>query len=171
MTEDFKQKLTDYLANNITKTEPTPKIGLDYAEIHNYVNTTDFPWGKLLPEDYNQLKLEGSITDAFSDKVVAYGSYKKNSTTKGIILVMDGLFNLIKVYLSYSNGVELNPIQCMKQAEDGTYYLIDKTANLRFVMLNNFTQINSNGEYILDFRKEMGVCLKQNISDIWHLYF
>lgn len=152
MTEDFKQKLTDYLVNNVTKTEPTPKTEFDYIEIQNYVNTTDFPWGKLLPKVYAQLELKGSIIDSISNKVIAYGSYRSDSVTKGIILVMDGTFNLIKVFTSYSNGTELNPIQCMKQAEDGTYYLIDKVTRLRFVMVNNFSQPNANGEYVLNFR-------------------
>lgn len=150
MTEDFKQKLTNYLVNNVTKTEPTPKTEFDFTrQITNlYVR-----WNKFLPEYYSYFKLNGSIIDNISNKVVVYGSYyDRNNNARGIIIILDDSFNPIKTFYSYSNGTDLNPIQCMKQAEDGTYYLVDKATNLRFVMVNNFSQPNTNGEYVLNFR-------------------
>lgn len=147
MTEDFKQKLTDYLVNNVTKTEPTPKTIFDY-----YGEVEWSVWENYLP-NYSEIDLKGSIIDNVSNKVIVYGDYTVSDLSKkGIIIVLDGTLTPIKTFLSYSNGTELNPIQCMKQAEDGTYYLVDKATNLRFVMVNNFSQPNTNGEYVLNFR-------------------
>lgn len=83
---------------------------------------------------------------------VLYGGYiDDNNNVRGIITLFDSDFNPVKTIYEYDNGVKLRYIQCMRQAEDGTFYYIDdatfsygspdliETSQKRFVMVNNFT--------------------------------
>ena len=149
MTEDFKKRLIDYLTNSINATSPTPKTSFDESDVLD-----DSVWDSILPSGYEDLHFNGSVVDSISNKVILYGYYTLNSVDKGIIVILDETFTPIKVFASYSNATELNPIQCMKQAEDGTYYLIDKVTNLRFVMVNNFYLQNANSEYVLSLDRK-----------------
>ena len=81
----------------------------------------------------------------------------------GIIILIDNNFNPIKTFFSFTSGTKLRYIQCMNQADDGTFYYLDdavfsynnpinvETSQKRFVMVNNFSS-SIDGTYILNLR-------------------
>lgn len=148
MTAEFQDMLEDYLVNNFNTTDPMPKTEFDEINVQN-----PSVWSNFLPTNYSDIHYVGSVIDSVSNNVIIYGYYTQENVDKGIITILDGTFTPIKSFFTYNDGTTINPVQCLKQAEDGTYYLIDKTTNLRFVMVNNFSAENRNGQYVLDLRK------------------
>lgn len=152
MTEDYKEKLLDYITGDITPTSPTTD------EIFKEQN--DIPrswWTDYLPNTWNHFRYEGMVApnELTSNLTVLYGGYlDTDNNSHGIITLVDENFKPIKTIYEFSSGTPLRYIQYMKQAEDGTFYFIDDTAftftqnqeaitsQKRFVMVNNFTLIN-----------------------------
>lgn len=152
MTEDYKEKLLDYITGDITPTSPTTD------EIFKEQN--DIPrswWTDYLPNTWNNFRYEGMVApnELTSNLTVLYGGYlDTNNNSHGIITLIDENFKPIKSIYEFSSGTPLRYIQYMKQADDGTFYFIDDrvftntqnqeaiTSQKRFVMVNNFTLIN-----------------------------
>lgn len=147
MTNNFKENLAGYVVAKLNRFAPVVRTRFLETDVLD-----DTPWDSVLPSNRTYLHYNGSVIDDISNNVILYGYYTENNVNKGIITILDETFTPIKSFTAYSNGTTLNPIQCMKQAEDGTYYLIDKTTRLRFVMVNNFSSQNVNGDYVLNFR-------------------
>jgi len=145
MTENFKSILKEYLVGNVDTTNPAPKQRFD--EVTDLSNTL---WNSSLPE---QAFLSDSIVDKISNKIILYGWYNQDGESKGFITILNDSYNPEKTFFTYNDGTYIKPIQCMRQAEDGTYYLVDKTTHLRLVMVNNFSQQDASGNYSLKFRK------------------
>ncbi len=156
MTQDFKSILEDYITNNIVPTSQQAKTEFDEADVLSFSHWTSLL--PVVPEGHTMnLEFNGYVVDEASNKIIIYGYYSISggNSTKGIIILLDETFNPIKSFLTYSNGTELNKIECMKQAEDGTFYLVENGVNNvpRFVLVNNFSSQNANGDYVLNFRK------------------
>jgi hypothetical protein len=164
MTEDYKKNLLDYVTGNIQEGTPTTD-----EIIKEIIEVNRSKWTKYLPNGWTDFHFEGIIQDNKNDALVLYGGYRELDSTEinnkvyGIIIILDNNFNPIKTFYEYNNGTKLRYIKNMKQAEDGTYYMVDDTnfafkqndtilsSTKRLVMLNNFTT-NIDGSYVLVFR-------------------
>ena len=173
MTDEAKLQLLNYVVNNIEPTVPNDdEIFLEQGEIDS--NTFLNKIFSLLPENTTAWRyhFEGMIeaNELTSNLSILYGGlhYTIDGTTYtdiGLILLLDENFNIVKGITKYSSGTYLRYIQEMRQAEDGTFYLIDdivgtafttgnqsKTSQKRFVMTNNFTfksQLTDDYEVVL----------------------
>lgn len=152
MTENYKEKLLDYITGDITPTSPTTDE--IFKEENNIPRSW---WTNYTPNTWNNFRYEGMVApnELTSNLTVLYGGYlDANNNSHGIITLVDENFKPIKSIYEFSSGTPLRYIQYMKQAEDGTFYFIDDTAftftqneqamtsQKRFVMVNNFTLIN-----------------------------
>jgi hypothetical protein len=163
MTEDYKKNILNYITNMVNKTTPTTD------EI--FVNETRInrnKWLGFFPRSWTDFRYEGMVApdETTTGLGVLYGGYlDTDNNVRGIITLFNNDFEPIKTIYEYSSGTPLRYIQCMKQAEDGTFYFIDDrafsytqreqvlTSQKRFVMVNNFTILNSlTNDYEVNFR-------------------
>lgn len=166
MTDRYKINLLNYVLNNIEPTNPT------YEEI---INGEDYiareEWENFLPENAAAIWIENIISanELSSSYSILYGGFVTDAAGDdpyGIIILVDENFKPVKTIYNFSSGTPLRYIQCMAQAEDGTFYYIDdsmyshsqpgKTYNSqkRFVMVNNFTLIDPmTSDYSISLRK------------------
>lgn len=172
MTENYKEQLLNYVTGNLEETSPTSEeIFKEIIEI-NRSN-----WVGFMPNRWDNMKIEGLIKSKTNEMIILYGGYILNSDVKGFIILLDKNFNPIKYFEEFSSGTPLRYIQCMKQAEDGTFYFIDDTSyssgetsdimsnQKRFVMINNISialnniyEINLRTSYIFDFSYQNFYC-------------
>lgn len=164
MTEDYKKNLLDYATGNIQEGTPTTdEIIKEMIE----VNRSD--WAGFYPTSYSGFRFEGLISadENTSGLFILYGGYYLNNdktNSKGIIILLDTNFKPIKAFYKFDSGTDLRYIQCMKQDENGSFYMIDdtywsdnyetqgfKNGTRRFVLLNNFS-VQTDGEYKLILR-------------------
>ena len=149
MTEEAKKNLLDYMLGKMPS-----ESGVE-EEIFRSIN--DIPrteWIPFLPSNFNNFHIEGVISpnETSTSLGVMYGGYTTlDNDVKGFIMLFDENFAPVKTFFKYDNGIDLRYIQCLRQAEDNTFYMIDstnysytpnqslKTSEKRFVMLNNFT--------------------------------
>lgn len=163
MSDDYKKDILNYITNMINQTEPTTE------EIFAYQDSIDRrKWTPYLPSTWWNFRYEGMIApnENTTGLGVLYGGYiDVNQNVRGIITLFDENFIPVKSIYEYSSGTPLRYIQCMNQAEDGTFYFIDDTAfteaqseeaqtsQKRFVMVNNFTIPDTlNNDYEVNLR-------------------
>ena len=163
MTEDYKEKLLDYITGDITPTSPTTD---EIFKEQNNISRSY--WNNCLPTSWNNFRYEGMVApnELTSNLTVLYGGYlDTNNNSYGIITLVDENFKPIKSIFEFSSGTPLRYIQYMKQADDGTFYFVDdavftytqaqqsRTSQKRFVMANNFTLINQlTNDYQINLR-------------------
>lgn len=166
MTNNYKVNLLNYVLNNIEPTSPTDEEIINGEE---YIDRS--VWDDFLPENTISFWIEDIIpsNELTSSYSIMYGGFctEENSTNgKGIIILIDNNFRPIKTIYNYSSGTPLRYIKCLKQAEDGTFYLVDdiaypinraqvsSTSQKRFVMVNNFTLIDPiTNDFSVNLRK------------------
>lgn len=152
MTDEYKRQILDYITNLLNRTKPdNSEVFLEQEEI------SKDKWEEIIPDSYMKVRFEDMIAgnELTTNLSVLYGGYYLTSSIQyGIIVLVDENFNPVKAILEYDSGTKLRYIQRMKQAEDGTFYLVDdevftpdkitqaKTSQKRFVMTNNFTVKN-----------------------------
>ena len=163
MTEEAKKNLLDYMLGKMPSESDVEE------EIFQSINETDRSvWEPFLPSSWNNFYIEGIISpnETSTSLGIMYGGYiDENNNVKGIIILFDENFMPVKTFYSYDSGTDLRYIQCMRQSEDETFYIVDstnfsfvasqdlKTSEKRFVMLNNFTiKNNSLNDYNLNLR-------------------
>lgn len=158
MTEDYKEQLLNYVTGNLEDTSPTTdEIFKEIVE----VNRSN--WAGYMPSNWSNMKIEGLIKSITNGNIVLYGGYILNSVTKGFVIITDNNMKPLKYIDKFNSGTDLRYIQCMKQAEDGTFYFIDdasyspdETSDImnsqkRFVMTNNFS-VAIDGDYEINLR-------------------
>lgn len=160
MTEDYKKNLLDYVTGNLQEGTPTAD-----EIIKEVIEVERSKWVGYFPNGWDAFRIEGLIKSKTNDTIILYGGYKEYSTSNpyGLIILIDNNFNPIKTFYSFSNGTRLRYIQCMNQADDGTFYYLDDsiysyndpvgvlTSQKRFVMVNNFSS-SIDGTYVLNLR-------------------
>lgn len=159
MTEDYKENLLDYVTGNLE--EGTPTSDEIFKEI---IELNRSKWSSFLPNYWNKFRIEGLLKSKTNDMLVLYGGYlDTNNNAYGLIYIVDNDFNPIKAFYEFSSGTKLRYIQCMNQANDGTFYFLDDTvysnnnpnevisSQKRFVMVNNFTA-SINETYLVNLR-------------------
>jgi hypothetical protein len=163
MTDEAKLEILNYVVNNVETTSPNnEEIFLEQEEI----NRDD--WVNYIPEHWNNFRYEGMVAgnELTTNLTILYGGYRDTSmNSHGIITLVDENFKPVKTIYEYSSGTQLRYIQYMKQADDGTFYFVDDSvfsydntsevinSQKRFVMTNNFTLPNQNGDYTVILRR------------------
>lgn len=171
MTDEFKQILFDYLIGRLPNEKGT------FEEIFKEINIlpfSDWSYGDILPNKWNNFKYEGLIQSQNSELIVLYGGYKTtDDIPRGIITILDNSFKPIKTFYQFSNGNYLDYIMYMIQENDGTFTMTtcpdfprDKewsftSSTKKFIMLNNFTQ-QVNNDYLLTMSKSYDIPYKNN---------
>jgi len=163
MTDEYKERLLDYITGDITPTTQTT------AEIFKEENNIPRSWWtNYTPNGWSNFRYEGMVApnELTSNLTVLYGGYLDlDNNPHGIITLVDENFKPIKSIYEFSGGAPLRYIQYMKQADDGTFYFIDDdvvtfsqrqqmiTSQKRFVMANNFTLLNQiTNDYEINLR-------------------
>lgn len=141
MTEDYKQKMLDWLVGNYNT-----QVGDDIPEfIENNTKDTEilrqlqnkFQYG-FYQTDYvlckdNQNQLNGYV--------LVYGYYNYNEAhtiQKGYLMLLDNNFNLCEIITQYDSGTDFGLFQVLGVDEVGQIYGIDiNNGTKRFIMLNN----------------------------------
>lgn len=146
MTEEYKELLFDYITGQITTTSSST----DEVFMDRIVDNTNLL--SLLPAGTTTYYIHGitSNNDDTSEVYALYGSYDNG----GFIALLDNNFNVFEVITTFSSGTALRPIYALEvNTEDNTFFGIDYdgTTN-RFIMLNNFTIPDANGNYTVKLR-------------------
>ena len=162
MTEEAKKNLLDYM---LGKMPSESGVEEEIFQSINDIPRDDWENNEILPEYWNNFRYEGLIQVQNSELLVLYGGYKTtDNEVRGIITILNKDFTPLKSIYQYDSGTYLRYIQCMKQAEDNTFYAIDcpdfpldqewsfTTSQKRFLMFNNFTQ-QINNKYVLTLQK------------------
>lgn len=163
MTTKHKTNIIKYILNKILKTNPD-----NVEQIKEIKEIPRSAWEDYIPSSYDRFNYEGMIApdETLTGLGVLYGGFTdENNNGYGIITLFNNDFIPVKTIYEYDSGTPLRYIQCMKQAEDGTFYLIDNTAysvgsapdtragQSRFVMVNNFTVLDQlTNDYKLTLR-------------------
>lgn len=160
MTDDFKETLIDYITGNVVPTEEGNQQIIESKELISRDGFDDY-----LPDTFYSFDISGIIQSKTNGYFILYGGYRLSNTTtlsdqKGIILILDENLNPIKTLYEFSSGTTLRPIQKMVQLEDETFVAVDSTIfaypynreniqsnEKRFIMLNNLSVENQEGEY------------------------
>lgn len=160
MTQDFKDKILDYITNNV---DITNKDSQQLIEKIESIPRTQF--ADDLPENPSMMSINGIISSSTNNNYVLYGGYVPQNGTpendsKGIIIILDSNFNVLKIIYSFNTGTLLRPIQKLIQIEDNTFVGVDSTIfaysynrekiqnnTKRFIMLNNISVKDSTNEY------------------------
>lgn len=171
MTEQFKQTLFDYL---IGKLDIQQGANEEIFKEINVLPFSDWPYGDIIPNGWNDFRYEGLIQGQNSELIVLYGGYKtKDDVPRGIITILGNSFKPIKTFFQFDSGTYLDYIMCMIQEDDGTFTMTtcpdfprDKewsftSSTKKFIMVNNFTQ-QTNNDYILTMSKSYDIPYKNN---------
>lgn len=160
MTQDYKDKILDYITNNINVT------GQDNQElIEKIENVSRTKFAEHLPTNPSMFFINGIIRSMTNNNYVLYGGYvpqggTQEANSRGIILILDTNFNVLKAIYSFNTGTPLRPIQKLIQIEDNTFVGVDSTIfaypenrekiynnTKRFIMLNNVSVKDSTNDY------------------------
>lgn len=160
MTQDYKDKILDYITNNVNVT------GQDNQElIEKIENVSRTNFAEHLPTNPSMFFINGIIRSMTNNNYVLYGGYvpqggTQEANSRGIILILDTNFNVLKAIYSFNTGTPLRPIQKLIQIEDNTFVGVDSTIfaypenrekiynnTKRFIMLNNVSVKDSTNDY------------------------
>lgn len=160
MTQDYKDKILDYITNNVNVT------GQDNQElIEKIENVSRTKFAEHLPTNPSMFFINGIIRSMTNNNYVLYGGYvpqggTQDANSRGIILILDTNFNVLKAIYSFNTGTPLRPIQKLIQIEDNTFVGVDSTIfaypenrekiynnTKRFIMLNNVSVKDSTNDY------------------------
>lgn len=170
MTQDFKDKILDYITNNVDITSPDSQQLIEKIES---IPRTQF--ADDLPVTPSMMSINGIIRSATNNNYVLYGGYVPQGGTpeadsKGIIIILDSNFNVLKIIYSFNTGTLLRPIQKMIQIEDNTFVGVDSTIfaysenrqkiqsnTKRFIMLNNISVRDSTNDFRVILRASYNI--------------
>jgi hypothetical protein len=136
MTNDYKERVIKWLTGNYeieqSSTEPL------FKELEKTQTTLNTYIYKIL--DYIQGK------DKQGNDLNIGFIYGNDSHNKGVILVVDGDFNILQVITKYNTGTDFNKFICLNVDRiNGNIYGIDlQGSQYRFILLNNFLIKNPN---------------------------
>ena len=134
MTNDYKERLLQYLTNNFMVGTPstTPFFASDIVQknISQNIYTVMDPVGYIQGKDAKGNDLEVGFV---------YGTDVNNSN-RGVVCVLDNNFNVVQTIRKFSSGDYLSPFIYLNiDAETGQIFGLDwKESKHRFIQLNNF---------------------------------
>lgn len=152
MTEEYKKVLFEVIMGHVN----TSPSSTDEIYIDKITNTWDL-YTEIPEADADSITINGMFKG--SNNYALYGEYY-NSTPGadwencGFIIIVDNDFNILQTLTKYDSGTYFRAFSNLQQAEDNTYYGVDyyTTYTPRFIMLNNFTIPDDNGNYKVKLR-------------------
>ena len=122
MTQDYKDKLLEYLTGNLTI-----ESGENYPNFSENIETLDKNIYDNINSNLNnpyELNILGKIYNNIYDEYLIYGYYKETSSSNkdGFIYLVDGDLNEIQIITTFSSGTKLFPITALNQDENNNIY-------------------------------------------------
>lgn len=150
MTEDYKEKLLKYLTGKIT--EGTGDDSVMFQANGQNVNNLE----TYLQNNFNSYYVTDLIQSYTNEVFVLIGGYwATGSINKGFVILLDKSFNILKTFTQYESGIDIGKIYCMNVDKNGRFFMIETRLSDnkdRFVMMNNFTILQSDNDYHFDLR-------------------
>lgn len=152
MNEDTKLKQLKWITNNYNIDNYEHE--LTCSSVTNYSNNL-----KTVLESLGTYTIIDTVRalDINNDGLpfsIIYGNY---NTNYGFLIILDSNGNVIQTITEYTSGVKIGVIYTLNVAEDGYFYMIEKsveTSNKRFVMLNNIVaKLATDTEYYVKIRQ------------------
>lgn len=133
MTNDYKERLLKYLTNNYQEGTPstTPIFASDI--IQENISTNIY---SILPNPIGYIQGK----DAKGNDLDVGFIYGNESATRGVIIIVDGSFNVLQTIKKYSSGDYIAPFTYLNiDNSTGQIYGIDwKDNKYRFIQFTNF---------------------------------
>ena len=151
MTNEYKQNLIKWLTGNYTPEEqPSEYISQSVSDFQNTNIINDYIASQGAPAAI----VGASIKSKTNGNVALLCKPVDSSTYYPFIIICDSEFNPKQLIQNYSSGTAFKKILCLGVGEDGNFFLMENTgSNIRFVMLNNITAADTNGNYKVVLRK------------------
>lgn len=146
MTEDYKNKILDYITNNVEQESQGSNSFRDSSIIQN--NLVD----KLNEIGITPTSFYTLTTDTTSNYLI-YGNYTNNNVQYGFIVVLSQESEILHIFTTYDSGIMISPITRLTYDENGTIYGIDVTNNQNRIVLFNNMALNSSSGYHCYLRK------------------
>lgn len=145
MTDQFKQRIIEYLTGNYTieqRSEMPIFKDFKYREVTESIyNEFNEILGYIQGKDKNNNELPIGIV---------YGNDYYN---KGIIIIVDNQFNILKIIKNFNTGAEFQNFISLNIDEKGQIYGIDYDGSrYRFILLNNLFIKLDIQEYVIKLR-------------------
>ena len=152
MTDDYKKNILDYILGKINPTQSEEK------PIFINQPTAENDYYSLVRNVLDDFSILGTLRFSNNNNIIVYGNYDDNGTDRGAILIFSQSFYLIQMITTYDTGTKFNKFEFLKVDEDNLVYGVDnqKTSNAnryRFIMLNNISSKNNEGNYEVKLRK------------------
>lgn len=152
MTDDYKKNVLDYILGKINPTQSEEK------PIFINQPTAENDYYSLVRNVLDDFSILGTLQFSNNNNIIVYGNYDDNGTDRGAILIFSQSFYLIQMITTYDTGTKFNKFEFLKVDEDNLVYGVDnqKTSNAnryRFIMLNNISSKNNEGNYEVKLRK------------------
>lgn len=145
MTEDYKNKILDYITNNVTpETESNIPIFTDNETINKSVSND-------IRNELNQrFVYSGYLCERNTQNILIYG-YTDES---GFIYLMDKNLNKIAMITTFQTGSKLFKIRELRQDENGYLYGVSvDDSTIRILLLNNIFAKQPDASYQVVLRK------------------
>lgn len=162
MTEDFKEQLLNYLTGNLDI--QTPSNNLNYAETETITNNLDTYIRNEINENYF---ITGLLQSKTNENILL--KIRGITTLRDYLIVLNNTFTPIAFISQFTSEVNFRNFLCFGVDEDGYFYAIEADTstttsggktyypNKRFLMLNNITVANANGDYFVKIRKSYSI--------------
>lgn len=172
MTEDFKEQLLNYLTGNLDI--QTPSNNLNYTETETITNNLNTYIQGEINENYSITNLVQSKTNENILLSILGATSKRH-----YLVILDNTFTPVALISQFTSGVDFRRIMYIGVEEDGYFYAIESDTttttsggrtyypNKRFLMLNNITTPNLNGDYVVKIRKSYSV---PNTTQLYYAY-
>ena len=162
MTDEMKENIIKYLTGNMV--EETPDHDLIYSEVKSISNNLSSQLNNLFGEARWAIRdiIQGKTSSGNESELsLMYGTYSVGETTditsKGFMVIVDNMFNVIQIITKYSSNVDIGIIYCLNVDENGQFYMVEKRLSdnkIRFIMLNNIlVKLTTSEEYSVVIRR------------------
>lgn len=160
MTNDYKTNLMKWLTGNYTpEAQPSEYVSQTISDFQNTNIIYDYIDNQGI-SDYIVLTSVKSVTNG-NVAILC----KITETNVGFIVICDSELNPKQLIRNYASGTAFKNILGLGVGEDGNYFLMENTgSNNRFVMLNNITAADTNGNYKVVLRKSYTV--QNNLANL-----
>lgn len=155
MTEDFKEKVLEYLTGNLSEEQ-----GINEPQFGNYNITTTNTRQQIATElnaDITHILIRGNLSSNQYNEVLIYG--KNTNNGKCFIAVFSADMILLQLIQTYASGSDLFDTYSMQIDENGNIYGLSQNTSggnntLRVLLFNNIFVSNINTDtYSVTLRK------------------
>lgn len=155
MTEDYKEKVLEYLTGNLSEEQ-----GVNEPQFGDYTITTTNTRQQIATElntDITHILIRGNLSSNQYNEVLIYG--KNTNNDKCFIAVFSADMILLQLIQTYASGGDLFDTYSMQIDENGNIYGLSQNTSggnntLRVLMFNNIFVSNVNaGTYSVTLRK------------------